>query len=380
MIKVLQGDLFASQAQTLVNTVNCVGVMGKGVALQFKKRFPEMFADYERRCADGEVRLGEPYLWAPLVAPWVLNFPTKDHWRSRTRLADIEAGLARLTACYRDWGIESLAVPPLGCGEGQLDWQVVGPTLYRGLAQLDIDVELYAPWEVGSAELDPAFLGREVGLGDVAGPTRLEPAWVALVAVLARIEQNPYRWPIGRIAFQKLAYFATAAGLPTGLHYRRASYGPYAEDLKSVQSRLTNNGLIVERRAGRMYEVCVGPTYGDAAAQHHDRLDEWGPIIERVADLLLRGDTKQTEIRASVHMAAADLQHRPGPKLTERDVVDEVLKWKARRKPPLTERDVAEATRSMNILGWIRAEPSYDLDLAPDITYLVETDLVESPA
>ena len=375
MVKVLQGDMFASQAQTLVNTVNCVGVMGKGVALQFKKRFPEMFADYERRCTAGEVRLGEPYLWTPLVAPWVLNFPTKDHWRARTRLADIEAGLARLAARYRDWGIESLAVPPLGCGEGQLDWQVVGPTLYRGLAQLDIDVELYAPWEVDSAELDPAFLGREVGLGDVAGPTRLEPAWVALVAVLARIEQNPYRWPIGRIAFQKLAYFATAAGIPTGLQYQRGSYGPYAEDLKRMQTRLINNGLVVEQRVGRMYEVCVGPTYEDAATQHRDRLDEWAPIIERVADLLLRGDTKRTEIRASVHMVAADFQHRPGPKLTEQDVVDEVLKWKAGRQPPLTERDVAEATRSMHILGWIRAEPSDDLDLAPDIT-----DLVESPA
>ena len=375
MVKVLQGDLFASQAQTLVNTVNCVGVMGKGVALQFKKRFPEMFADYERRCAAGEVRLGEPYLWAPLVVPWVLNFPTKDHWRSRTRLADIEAGLAHLAACYRDWGIESLAVPPLGCGEGQLDWQVVGPTLYRELARLDIDVELYAPWDADSAELDPAFLGREIALGEVAGPTRLEPAWVALVAVLARIEQNPYRWPIGRTAFQKLAYFATAEGLPTGFQYQRGSYGPFAEDLKSVQSKLINNGLIIERPTGRMFEVCVGPTYGDAAVQHRDRLDEWAPIIERVADLLLRGDTKRTEIRASVHMAAADLRHRPGPKLTEREVVDEVLKWKARRKPPLTERDVAEATRSMNILGWIRAEPSDDLDRAPDIT-----DLIESPA
>lgn len=375
MVKVLHGNLFASQAQTLVNTVNCVGVMGKGVALQFKKRFPEMFADYERRCAAGAVKLGEPYLWAPLVAPWVLNFPTKDHWRSRTRLADIEAGLDRLAACYQDWGIESLAVPPLGCGEGQLDWQVVGPTLYRGLGRLDVNVELYAPWDAESAELDPAFLGREISLGDVAGPTRLEPAWVALVSVLARIEQNSYRWPIGRIAFQKLAYFATTAGLPTGLRYRRASYGPYAEDLKNVQSRLIHNGLIVERRSGRMYEVCVGPTYKDAAVQHRDRLNEWAPIIERVADLLLRGDTKRTEIRASVHMAAADLQYRPGPKLTEREVVDEVLKWKARRKPPLTGQDVAEATRSMNILGWICAEPSDDLDLAPDII-----DLIESPA
>ena len=133
MITVVKGDLFKSKAQTLVNTVNCVGVMGKGIAIGFRKRFPEMFDDYVRRCEAGEVKLGQPYLYKSLLPPWVLNFPTKEHWRSVARLADITAGLEYLAAHYKDWGIESLAVPPLGCGEGQLDWRVVGPTLYRRL-------------------------------------------------------------------------------------------------------------------------------------------------------------------------------------------------------------------------------------------------------
>src|SRR5713101_6553289 len=104
------GDLFQSRAQTIVNTVNTVGVMGKGVALEFKKRFPEMYADYLRRCEKGEVRLGEPYLYPRLITPWILNFPTKEHWRSVSRLSDIVAGLNYLERHYREWGITSLAV------------------------------------------------------------------------------------------------------------------------------------------------------------------------------------------------------------------------------------------------------------------------------
>src|SRR6267142_4162345 len=100
MVHIRVGNLFMSKAQTLVNTVNCVGVMGKGVALEFKKRFPDMFNDYAERCAAHRVRLGEPYLFRPQLPQWILNFPTKDHWRSVSRLSDIEQGLEFLEARY----------------------------------------------------------------------------------------------------------------------------------------------------------------------------------------------------------------------------------------------------------------------------------------
>ena len=131
MIKVLTGNILESSAQTLVNTVNCVGVMGKGIALEFKNRFPEMFKDYEQKCKRGEVLLGRPYLYKSLLPPWILNFPTKGHWRFLSNLQDIIRGLRFLIKYYREWGITSIAVPPLGCGHGQLEWRIVGPTLYR---------------------------------------------------------------------------------------------------------------------------------------------------------------------------------------------------------------------------------------------------------
>ena len=145
MVRTLSGDLFQSKAQTLVNAVNCVGVMGNGIALEFKKRFPDMYEDYRKRCAVKQVRLGQPYLFRRSVPPWILNFPTKDDWRSASRLGDIVAGLEYLEGHYREWGIESLAVPALGCGEGHLQWRVVSPTLLDHLSRLDIPVDLYAP-------------------------------------------------------------------------------------------------------------------------------------------------------------------------------------------------------------------------------------------
>ncbi len=152
MVKAVVGDMFESKAQTLVNTVNCVGIMGKGIALEFKNRFPDMFEDYRMRCEAREVRLGQPYVYRRLTPPWILNFPTKDRWRSASRIEDIIAGLDYLHQHYHEWGITSLAVPPLGCGQGQLEWRVVGPTLCRYLKRLDVPVELYAPYGTPSVK------------------------------------------------------------------------------------------------------------------------------------------------------------------------------------------------------------------------------------
>lgn len=153
-VKVIKGDIFNSNAQTLVNTVNCVGVMGKGLALEYKKRFPGMYQDYVQRCKKGQVRLGEPYLFRGLQSPAIINFPTKDHWRSVSRLDDIIKGLEYLKRHYKGWGITSIAIPSLGCQLGQLEWRLVLPVIYNHLSSFDIPVELYIP---SKASLDEAL-------------------------------------------------------------------------------------------------------------------------------------------------------------------------------------------------------------------------------
>lgn len=147
MLTVRAGNLFESGAQTLVNPVNCVGVMGKGVALEFKKRFPENFQDYARRCRAKQLRLGEPYLFRDPSARGIVNFPTKDHWRSSSRLVDIEKGLDHLVRNIDEWGLRSIALPALGCGNGGLAWSEVELLIQRKMHALPIEIELFAPFE-----------------------------------------------------------------------------------------------------------------------------------------------------------------------------------------------------------------------------------------
>lgn len=371
MVKVIVGDLFESQAQTLVNTVNTVGVMGKGIALEFKKRFPQMYVDYVNRCRTGQVKMGEPYLYRSLVTPWVLNFPTKDHWRSIAKLEDIAKGLCYLERRYQEWGITSLAVPPLGCGEGELEWRIVGPTLYRHLQKLHITVELYAPYGTPHEELRPTFLVRTTekvaGGGDQG--IRVKPAWVALVEILDEIVREPYHYPIGRTSFQKIAYFATEAGIPTGLSYQRGAYGPYTPELKRLLTRLTNNGLIREERRGRMFVLKSGPTFADARTAYEPELAEWRGAIERIGDLFMRMRTGQAELAATVLFAAKEAASKLGAEPSERNVLDEVLCWKQRRRPPVQVEDIGTAIRVLGGLRWLQVTPSHDLPVHEEATF-----------
>lgn len=367
MVKAVVGDMFKSKAQTLVNTVNCVGIMGKGIALEFKNRFSDMYEDYRKRCEAKEVRLGEPYLYRRLTPPWILNFPTKDHWRSVSRIEDIIRGLDYLHQHYQEWGITSLAVPPLGCGQGQLEWRVVGPTLYRYLKRLDIPVELYAPYGTPSEQLQLNFLEKSPSDPTKAtseAPRRIEPAWVAVVEILARMETEPYHWPVGRTTLQKIAYFATESGIPTRLQFMRGSFGPYSAELKSQLTRLVNNGLIREERLGeKMFSVKVGPTFSDARKAYEREVEHWSGIVERLSDLFMRMRTNQAEVAATVHFAAKSLAEGTQETPTECEVLAEVMKWKQRRRPPLNEAEVSLAIRNLNMLGWLHAKPSKDLPL-----------------
>lgn len=367
MVKVIMGDMFESKAQTLVNTVNCVGIMGKGVALEFKKRFPDMFEDYVRRCDTKQVRLGRPYVFKRMFPPWILNFPTKDHWRSVSRLQDIVEGLRYLQNHYEEWGITSLAVPPLGCGHGQLEWRVVGPTLYRHLKALAIPVELYAPFGTPHEELQPSFLDKvQERSTSTQVPDKIGPAWVAMVEILHRIEQEPFHWPVGRTNFQKIAYFATECGIPTGLKYQRGSYGPYTPVLKERITALVNNGLVREEHLGRMFAIRVGRTFLDARKAYEQQIRDWEPVIDKITDLFMRMNTNQAELAATVHFAAQEWKKRPDGHPTEKDLLDSVMKWKQKRRPPLDAKEVAMTVRNLNILNWIGARASTDLPITEE--------------
>lgn len=145
MLQVKTGNLFDSQAKTLVNTVNCAGVMGKGIALEFKRRFPEMYQEYVELCRRNLVKPGVPYLYQNLFGDSILNFPTKNHWRLPSKLSYIQDGLQWFREHYQENHIDSIAFPALGCGAGGLSWNVVSQVMYQALQDLPIEIEIYAP-------------------------------------------------------------------------------------------------------------------------------------------------------------------------------------------------------------------------------------------
>ena len=141
-IKYRRGDIFEANVQVIVNTVNCEGIMGKGLALEFKKRYPNMFPIYQQECKTGKLRIGRPTLYCG-SEPWILNFPTKTSWRANSKLEYLEKGLEYFIANYKQAGITSIAFPKLGAQNGKLSWDEVGPLMVRYLCQADIDVYIY---------------------------------------------------------------------------------------------------------------------------------------------------------------------------------------------------------------------------------------------
>jgi len=141
-----KGDIFEGTTQVIVNTVNCKGVMGKGLALAFKQRYPEMFSVYQQECKSGRLRIGRPTLYQKST-PWILNFPTKDNWKANSKLEYLEKGLEYFVNNYKQAGITSIAFPKLGVQNGKLSWDEVGPLMAQYLGPLDIDVFIYVAEE-----------------------------------------------------------------------------------------------------------------------------------------------------------------------------------------------------------------------------------------
>ncbi|HEX9781812.1 MAG TPA: macro domain-containing protein [Opitutaceae bacterium] len=366
MFRALIGDLFASRVQTLVNTVNCVGVMGKGVALEFKKRFPGMFEDYVARCDRKLVRLGEPYLYRDLGGVMIVNFPTKDHWRSPSRLADIERGLDYFVRHHGTWGITSAAFPPLGCGNGGLEWAEVGPLIYSKLHQLPIEVEVYAPYGTPRHQLTPEFLAgpSQMSLeGKGRRLTKLNPEWIALVEVLREIGQQPYANPVGRTIFQKICYVLTEMGVQTGFRFGKGSYGPFADEVKLTLHEFANRNWLQEERLGKMIAIRVGPQYEADRSKFDEVVKRHARRVAKTVDLFSRiKDTEQAEVVVTVLFAARDLKKTHGAEpVTEQQLFDFILEWKKSWRTPQKEQAIASAIRNLGTLGWVRLEFSESL-------------------
>ena len=367
MVQARIGDLFSSEMQTLVNTVNCVGIMGKGIAAIFKKQYPAMYEDYKARCNRGEVRLGQPYLYTDLAGASILNFPTKGHWRSSTCLEDVEAGLDYFVTHYKAWGIESIAFAPLGCGNGGLEWSAVGPLMYEKLKTLDIPVEIYAPYGTPSRQLKTEFLSNPRQTDFLLHGKRLvklRPEWAVLVEILDQLENQPYANPVGRTIFQKICYVVTKLGVDTGFQFERNSYGPYADEVKNAISVLANKNWIRETQLGKMNALRVGPSFAEERKDYLSLIEPFRKKINKTVDLFSRiKSTDQAEQVATIIFAVQKLKsERENQKVSENELFNYILEWKkAWKKDEVKQANLAETIRSLEYLSWIKLEYSEKL-------------------
>lgn len=337
MIDLKQGNLLEADAEALVNTVNCVGIMGKGIALQFKQAFPDNYRQYARACKMNWVHLGAMFIVPTNMAAnprYIINFPTKDHWRGKSRLEDIESGLVALVEDIKRLAIHSIAIPALGCHNGGLDWSDVRPRIVAAFESLpDVQVLLFGPHATPALQAMP--------VGTVKPPlTRAR----ALLVLLMDLYREP-GYQIGRLEIQKLAYFLQAAGEPLRLDFVKHQYGPYAENLNHVLQRLEGHYLRGYGDRNTRAEIQLLPGAVDEAHKQLDSAPDARERLDHVRRLIEGFETPAgMELLATVHWVA---RHNLGAATDPAIAVLAVQGWSKRKKERFTPVQIGKAWLTM---------------------------------
>ncbi len=350
MIREVSGNLLTADVDALVNTVNTAGVMGKGIALQFKRAYPAMFTAYEKAAKAGELQPGHMHVWPTnqLDGPrYVINFPTKRHWRSPSRIDDVAEGLADLRRVISELGITSVAVPPLGCGNGGLAWADVRPMIIGALGNLDgVEVRVYPPAGAPSA-------AEMIDNRPVAALTR---GRAALLAMMRGYQEATFEAP-SVIEVQKLMYFLQAAGEALQLKFVRHHYGPYADNLRAVLRELEGQYIVGfgdgsqrVNEAEPLSLVSGHDTDIDAALTHQEE------TLERMSRVLALADGFESayglELLASTHWVALhDSRAARDPKIA----AAAVQQWSPRKGRLFTTDHVEVAWEALRRNGWLPA-------------------------
>ena len=338
------GDILRADVEALVNTVNCVGFMGRGIAAQFKRVFPENFRSYEGACRRKEVVPGRMFVFSTgqLTNPrYIINFPTKRHWRGKSRLEDIELGLVALVKEVQERKIGSIAVPPLGCGLGGLDWSEVRPRIERAFADVpDVRVVVFEPSDDAAAsrmskakEILKATAGRAV-----------------LVGLMQRYLAGLMDPVVSLLEVHKLMYFAQEAGEPLRLNYVKGPHGPYAENLRHVLAAVEGHLISGYGDGGDAPDkpLELMPGAAEDAKAFLEKHPETLARFERVAALVEGFESAfGTELLATVHWVAT----RERPKDAEA-LVKAIYDW-GPQKRSFTPRQIQMTARRLAEGRWM---------------------------
>ncbi|MFO1081257.1 MAG: macro domain-containing protein [Reyranellaceae bacterium] len=343
MIEFRTGDILRADAEAIVNTVNCVGIMGRGIALQVKNAFPANFKAYEAACAREDVQPGRMFVFetGALTNPkYIINFPTKRHWRGKSRIEDIESGLEALVEEIRTRGIRSIAIPPLGSGLGGLNWSDVRPRIVAALQDLDgVEAIVFEP-----NSTPVATKSRDV--------PKMTPGRAALVVLMNRYLGGLMDPFVTLLEVHKLLYFMQEAGQELRLQYAKAPYGPYAENLRHVL-RTVEGHLISGYQDGgdapdKQLELVPGAVPDAEAFLAEDAVTR--QRFDRVAKLVEGFETPfGLELLATVHWVATHEQASG-----VEDVTAKVYAWNERKRR-FSPRQIGLAHEVLRSNGWLKA-------------------------
>jgi len=349
VIEIVEGDLLRADVDALVNTVNTEGVMGKGIALQFRRAYPAMYDAYRAACKAGEVRIGQMMVWetGAVTGPrYIINFPTKRHWRARSRLDDVEAGLVDLVRVAREHGLSSIAVPPLGAGNGGLPWDRVRSAIFASLADLkDVRVLLYEPHGAPDAR----------SMVTAAEPKPLTVNRAAFLDLLGRYLAGAMDTKASLIEVQKLMYFLKEAGQPLPrLHFDKAHYGPYADSLRHVLIDTEGTYTIgfgdgTDRPLDSSLTLMPGAWEAVGAALEDQ--PETRARIDRVIELITGFDSMYgMELLSTVHWLVTHDGIDPD---NPAEVAHQVAEWTQRKAGLFTRPHVDAALTRLRDLEWV---------------------------
>lgn len=342
MIELIKsGNLLDEKTNAIVNTVNCVGIMGKGIALQFKQAYPDNFAEYRKACEKQEVEIGKMFVHTihdMFGDRYIINFPTKKHWKENSKYSYIEDGLKDLLEIIKKFNIKSIAIPPLGCGHGGLDWNKVYLLIEKAFSKIpDVKIKLYEPH--GSPEADKIKIATE--------KPQMTIGRAALIGLLKEYVIPGYE--ITMLEIQKLMFFLQEAGEPLRLVYQKEKYGPYANNLNHVLQAIDGHYI---------------SGYGDRSNEPNIRLINGAEIeaekflfsqletkerFEKVRDLIAGYETPYgLELLATVYWV-----NKKENMTDDESIIKSVQDWNSRKKELFKREHILKAINRLASSGWI---------------------------
>jgi O-acetyl-ADP-ribose deacetylase (regulator of RNase III) len=342
MIKFTSGNLLESDAEALVNTVNCVGVMGKGIALQFKQAFPENYKAYAKACKKGEVRTGRMFIYraGDIFNPkYIVNFPTKRHWKAKSRLDDVKSGLEDLVNQVQRLNIKTIAIPPLGAGLGGLRWQDVKEMIVNAFEESTVQVLLYEP--KGSPASDKIKIATK--------RPNMTKGRALLIKLLDQYRNQGYRHSL--LEIQKLMYFTQQAGEDLKLNYTKYKFGPYAENLNHVLQAIDGHFIRGYGDRKSKSEIYLIEEAVEKADEYLYNNSDANKHLEKVKRLITGFETPYgLELLSTVHWT---LKEQPESKDDPDKLFTEIQNWNKRKKQIVKKNHVLKALKKLKMENWI---------------------------